>query len=75
MNQNQYQSQNLALDIINILSFIVGIANMLENEEQSKQNDVQAANQQQAEYILNHLKTQFEKQNSMLSEILDKLNS
>lgn len=75
MNPNQYQAQNLAIDIINILSFVVGVANMLENEEQSKANDISKANQQQAEYLLNQIKTMFEQQNGMLLEILNRLNA
>ena len=40
------------LDILNVLSFMLGIENLQENRTQSAHNDVQAANQQQAEYLL-----------------------
>ena len=49
-----YQGQNNELiNLINILSFVVGLQNMQENRIQSAQNDVQAANDRQAEYLLN----------------------
>lgn len=76
-----YDNQNNDLiNLINILSFMVGLENMQENRQQSAQNDVQAANDKQAEYLLNKINDRFAEQNElldnhtkMLKEILDKL--
>ena len=64
-----YQDQNNELiNLINILSFVVGLQNMQENRLQSAQNDVQAANDKQAEYLLNEIKRRFDEQNKILDE-------
>lgn len=50
--------------------------NLLENREQSKQNDVQAANDQQAQYLLQEINRRFDEQNKILDEqniMLEKL--
>ena len=64
-----YQGQNNELiNLINILSFVVGLQNMQENRLQSAQNDVQAANDRQAEYLLNEINRRFDEQNKILEE-------
>lgn len=60
-----------SLDILSVLSFIIGYKNLIENRQQSKQNDVQAANDKQAEYLLNHLHEMFEDQNKKIDRILE----
>ena len=66
---NPYDSQsNELINLINILSFVVGLQNMQENRLQSAQNDVQAANDKQAEYLLNEIKRRFDEQNKILDE-------
>ena len=74
---NPYDSQNNELiNLINILSFVVGIENMRENLLQSAQNDVQSANERQAEYLLNEINRRFDEQNKILEEhnvMLDRL--
>lgn len=74
MNPNQEYANDRLMDAINILSLVIGLENMRENQIQSQQNDVSKANEQQAEYLLNQIKAQFERQNEMLVEILDRLN-
>ena len=65
----QYQDQNNELiNLINILSFVVGMENMQENRQQSAHNDVQAANSAQAEYLLNEINRRFDEQNKILEE-------
>ena len=64
-----YQDQNNELiNLINILSFVVGYSNSQENRQQSAHNDVQAANDKQAEYLLNEIRRRFEEQNKTLDE-------
>lgn len=66
---NPYQDQNNELiNLINILSFVVGLQNMQKNMLQSAQNDVQAANDRQAEYLLNEINRRFDEQNKILEE-------
>lgn len=71
MNNNQRQFD--FLDIINILSFYIGWRNLIENEEQSAQNDVHKANQEQAETLLREINRRFEEQNRILDRILELL--
>ncbi len=71
-----YQNNNGQLDfidILSVLSFIIAIQNLKENEEQSAHNDVQKANEKQANYILNEIKRLFQEQNELLTEILSRL--
>lgn len=64
------QRQFDALDFISVLSFFLGYENLLENRQQSAQNDVSAANDKQAKYLMEELGRRFEEQNEMLREIL-----
>lgn len=63
-----------ALDIISVLSFFLGYKNLMENREQSAHNDVSAANDKQAQFLLEELGRKFEEQNQMLREILEVLS-
>lgn len=67
-------NQLSVIDLLSILSFLLGYENLLENREQSRQNDVQSANDKQAKYLLEELERKFDEQNKMLKEILNKLN-
>lgn len=62
-----------ALDMLAVLSFLLGYENLMENREQSRHNDVAAANDRQAAYLLQELSRKFEEQNTMLRQILEVL--
>lgn len=64
---------NNDIDFLQFFSIWLGYKNLIENREQSAHNDVEKANQKQAELLLNKLSVEFEKQNVLLNEILDKL--
>lgn len=68
MNTPCQDQNNELINLINILSFVVGLQNMQENRIQSAQNDVQAANDRQAEYLLNEINRRFDEQNKILEE-------
>ena len=64
---NPYQCQNNDLiNLINVLSFVIGYSNSNENRQQSYRNDVQAANKEQAKYLLNEINRRFDEQNNIL---------
>lgn len=71
MDERQFN----ALDILTVASFLIGAKNLQENREQSTHNNVSAANEKQAEYLLQELTRKFEEQNAILKEILEVLNS
>lgn len=67
-------------DLLAIYSIYLGSRNLIENEQQSdaqlkilRQNDVGAANDKQAAYLLTELSRKFEEQNQMLREIKELL--
>ena len=67
-------------DLLGIVSLYLGVRNLTENEQQSaqslkilRQNDVGAANDKQAAYLLAELGRKFDEQNIMLKKIMDKL--
>lgn len=73
-NDFQFQRQWDFIDILSVLSFAIAIQNLKENEAQSAHNDIQKANQKQADYLLKEIKRLFEEQNEMLSMIIERLN-
>ena len=69
---SQFPNQNNELiNLINILSFMVGIENLSENRIQSAHNDVQIANDKQAEYLLNEINRRFDEQNKILARLVE----
>ena len=64
-----YQDQNNELiNLINVLSFVIGYSNLQENRQQSAHNDVQVANDKQAHYLLQEINRRFDEQNKILDE-------
>lgn len=67
------QRQFDALDVVSVFSLLLGYQNLLENRQQSAQNDVSASNEKQAQFLIEELGRKFEEQNAMLREILEVL--
>ena len=77
--QNQLETVS---NIVGLLSFILGLQNLKENEYQSahteqliRQIDIDAANHKQTLNLLEALGEQFDKQNELLSQILEQLEA
>lgn len=66
MNDNNNWNGNL----LNIISILLGYENLMENRQQSADNDIERNNQKQAKQILDDLHEQFAYQNRLLEEIL-----
>lgn len=71
MNQREFDF----VDVISILSLALGYENLLENRQQSAQNDIGAANDAQAKFMLEEINGRFEDQNKVLVEIQQRLQS
>lgn len=69
-----YNRQPDMFDMLSFMSFLLGYENLMENREQSRQNDVGAANDKQANYLLQQLSLRFGTQDEMLKEILARLD-
>lgn len=67
------QYQDRFFDLLGVLSFVVGLQNLEENREQSKHNDVQAANSEQAKYLLEEINRRFDEQNKVLARLVELL--
>lgn len=63
------------LNVIAILSFLVGIANYNENLTQNDKDDIMHSLDKQTTDILNKVQESLNEQNEMLKEILNKLES
>lgn len=68
------------LDVLSVASFLLGYENLIDNRNQSaqsekllRQNDVNQANDKQAQYLLTELGRKFDEQNEMLRQIIAKL--
>jgi hypothetical protein len=62
------------LDMINILSFWVTVMNLEQNIEQSKEQNINKANEKQQKEILDNIHKQFEKQNQLLYSLEKKID-
>lgn len=60
-------------DVLGVASFMLGLENLQENREQSAQNDVNAANDKQASYLLSEIGKRLDRQDRTLESILEKL--
>lgn len=58
------------LDALGLFSIYLAMLNLYENREQSAHNNVSAANDKQAQYLLSELGRKFDEQNEMLKRIL-----
>lgn len=67
------QNQNF-MNAVDIAALIIGIENLFENRQQSAQNDVRAANDEQARFLLGEIGKRLDRQDDMLSRILDRLD-
>ena len=61
------------LDLVNIISLVIGMQNLQENREQSAHNNIHIENDIQAKYLLAELNSKFEEQNKLLYKIIDLL--
>lgn len=68
LNDNQ---NNIFGNWIDILSLIIGIQNLIENEQQSRYNDVHSANDAQAEYLLSEINRRFDEQNEKIERLIE----
>ena len=62
------------LDVINILSFWIAVMNLEQNIKQSKEQDINKANEKQQKEILDNIHKQFEKQNQLLYSLEKKID-
>lgn len=67
-NQN---NQFGAMDMLSVFSAFIGYLNLIENRQQSAQNDVNAANDRQAQLILSEVNKRLDQQDEMLKQILE----
>ena len=66
MNNN---NQNYS-DLLNVLSLILAVENLKQNEAQSQYNDVHKANDEQAKLLLEKINERFAEQNENIDLIL-----
>ena len=69
MNDRQFNF----LDALNVASFLLELQNLEENRAQSAQNDVGAANDKQASYLLSEIGKRLDRQDRTLEAIMEKL--
>lgn len=63
--------QNNNGDFLNMLSIMLALQNLQENREQTKQNDVQAANDKQAKLLIDEIGAKFDEQNEVINRIIE----
>lgn len=70
MNDRQFNF----LDALNVASFLLGLENLYENRSQSAQNDVGAANDKQASFLLSEIGKRLDRQDRALDAIKEQLD-
>lgn len=63
---NDENNNNVTSDLLNLISIILGYENLMENRQQSADNNVEKHNRKQSDQILTDLHKQFDKQNEIL---------
>ncbi len=71
----QVQGQFDIMNLINILSFCVGILQLAEEENIDVRGNVKSENAKQTVFLLNEIKKIFKEQNDKLDEILYRLKN
>ena len=61
------------LDALTVASFLLGYENLIENRQQSTQNDVSAANDKQASYLIEEIGKRLDNQDKALETLVSKL--
>ena len=69
------QRQFDIIDAISVASFFLGFQNLMENRQQSADNDVERANDNQAKYLLEELSKRFDSLQETLDEILEEVKT
>lgn len=59
-------SNNNFGNLLDLISILLGYENLIENRQQSAENNISKSNQEQAKQILDDLHEQFNEQNKML---------
>lgn len=65
-NNNGNNGSDFTGNLLDLISIMLGYENLIENRQQSAENDVAKHNRIQAKQILEDLHLQFDKQNEML---------
>ena len=63
------------LDIITLLSFVISVENLEQNLTQNDKQQLQNDLSEKADIILSEIHTHLEKQDKLLTEIMDKINN
>lgn len=77
MFQNQ-QYENNFFNAVDLMALVISILNLQENRAQTAYNDVHAANDKQAEFLLGEIRKMIDEQNRRLErqdEVLAKLTA
>ena len=63
------------LDIITLLSFVISVENLEQNLTQNDKQQLQNDLSEKADIILSEIHAHLEKQDKLLTEIMDKINN
>lgn len=78
-DENNFNNQNLdnISNLLNVISIMLGYENLIENRQQTAENNIYLHNKKQSEMLLNALNKKFDElnkaivsQNKLLNEIL-----
>lgn len=65
-DDNNQNNNDMTGNLLNLVSIMLGYENLIENRQQSADNDVAKHNKKQSDALLQDLHAQFDKQNEML---------
>lgn len=74
MDNNSFFNQN-AMDVLNILSFVIGLLNLNENLTQGDKQDLMSAFDKQTETVLKDIHERLDSQDQRLETIIAELEA
>lgn len=63
------------IDILGVVSFYISFMNLIENRQQTKDNDVNVANDKQARFLLDEINKKFDKIENEISQLKEMMET
>lgn len=63
------------IDMLGVVSFYISFMNLIENRQQTKDNDVNVANDKQARFLLDEINKKFDKIENEISQLKEMMET
>lgn len=63
------------IDILGVVSFYISFMNLIENRQQTKDNDINVANDKQARFLLDEINKKFDKIENEITQLKEMMET